>query len=386
MKRIAAVSIGLALLASCGKDEARRAAPVPVAPLTVQTATASELEWPSGFEATGTIRPRTSASLSSKVMGYVQQISVRVGDHVRAGQTLVTLEVRDLDSAVRTAEVSRAEVQSAIPEAESGIAAAQASLNLARATFRRMEDLFAKKSISNQEFDEATARLKAAEAGLEMSRARRAQIDSRMAQAEQGIRSASVMRDYSKLTAPFAGVITSRSAEPGTLATPGVPLLTLEQEGSLRLEATLDESRLGLVKVGQPVEVAIEALDRKLAARVSEIEPLVDAASRSYVAKIDLPALHQLRSGLFGRVVFGIGSRKVLTIPAGALQDRGQLQTVFVIEDGAAHTRLVTTRLVTTGERGSAGVEILSGLSAGEKVASNVSPALRDGARVEVRP
>ncbi|NDJ10784.1 MAG: efflux RND transporter periplasmic adaptor subunit [Acidobacteriia bacterium] len=391
MKRITAVSIGLALLASCGKDEARRAAPAPVAPVTVQTVTAADLEWPSGFEATGTIRARTSASLSSKVMGYVQQISVRVGDHVRAGQTLVTLEVQDLDSAVRTAEVSRAEVQSAVPEAESGIAAAQASLNLARATFRRMEDLFAKKSISNQEFDEATARLKAAEAGLEMSRARRAQIDSRMAQAEQGIRSASVMRDYSKLTAPFAGVITSRSAEPGTLATPGVPLLTLEQEGSLRLEATLDESRLGLVKVGQPVEVAIEALDRKLAARVSEIEPLVDAASRSYVAKIDLPALHQLRSGLFGRVVFGIGSRKVLTIPAGALQDRGHLQTVFVIEDGAAHTRLVTTRLVTTrlvttGERGSAGVEILSGLSAGEKVASPASPALRDGARVEVRP
>ncbi len=84
--------------------------------------------------------------------------------------------------------------------------------------------------------------------------------------------------------------------------------------------------------------------------------------------------------------MFGIGSRKVLTIPAGALQDRGQLQTVFVIEDGAAHTRLVTTRLVTTGERGSAGVEILSGLSAGEKIASPVSPALRDGARVEVRP
>ena len=381
MRRMVAVGFGLMVLVSCGKEEVRRATPVAAVPVAVHTAAAGEQEWPSGFEATGTVRARTSGAVSSKVMGYVQQVSARVGEHVRAGQTLVTLEVRDLDSAVRTAEVSKAEVQAAIPEAESSIAAARANQELARATFRRMEDLFTKKSISNQEFDEASARLKAAEASYEMARARRAQIDSRLAQADQGIRSAAVMRDYAKLTAPFAGVVTARNVEPGNLASPGTPLLVVEQEGSLRLEAMLDESRLGSVKVGQPVEVSLEALDKKLVAKVSEIEPSVDPASRSYTVKIDLPAMAQLRSGMFGRTVFATSARKVLTVPAGAVQERGQLQTVFAVEDGAAHARLVTT-----GERGAAGVEILSGLSAGEQVVSPIPAGLQDGAKVEVRP
>lgn len=381
MRRMVAVGFGLMVLVSCGKEEVRRATPVAAVPVAVHTAAAGEQEWPSGFEATGTVRARTSGAVSSKVMGYVQQVSARVGEHVRAGQTLVTLEVRDLDSAVRTAEVSKAEVQAAIPEAESSIAAARANQELARATFRRMEDLFTKKSISNQEFDEASARLKAAEASYEMARARRAQIDSRLAQADQGIRSAAAMRDYAKLTAPFAGVVTARNVEPGNLASPGTPLLVVEQEGSLRLEAMLDESRLGSVKVGQTVEVSLEALDKKLVAKVSEIEPSVDPASRSYTVKIDLPAMAQLRSGMFGRTVFATSARKVLTVPAGAVQERGQLQTVFAVEDGAAHARLVTT-----GERGAAGVEILSGLSAGEQVVSPIPAGLQDGAKVEVRP
>ncbi len=381
MRRMVTVGFGLMVLVSCGKEEVRRATPVAAVPVAVHTAAAGEQEWPSGFEATGTVRARTQGAVSSKVMGYVQQVSARVGEHVRAGQTLVTLEVRDLDSAVRTAEVSKAEVQAAIPEAESSIGAARANQELARATFRRMEDLFTKKSISNQEFDEAAARLKAAEASYEMARARRAQIDSRLAQADQGIRSAAVMRDYAKLTAPFAGVVTARNVEPGNLASPGTPLLVVEQEGSLRLEAMLDESRLGSVKVGQPVEVSLEALDKKLVAKVSEIEPSVDPASRSYTVKIDLPAMAQLRSGMFGRTVFATSARKVLTVPAGAAQERGQLQTVFAVEDGAAHERLVTT-----GERGAAGVEILSGLSAGEQVVSPIPAGLQDGAKVEVRP
>ncbi len=381
MRRMVTVGFGLMVLVSCGKEEVRRATPVAAVPVAVHTAAAGEQEWPSGFEATGTVRARTQGAVSSKVMGYVQQVSARVGEYVRAGQTLVTLEVRDLDSAVRTAEVSKAEVQAAIPEAESSIGAARANQELARATFRRMEDLFTKKSISNQEFDEAAARLKAAEASYEMARARRAQIDSRLAQADQGIRSAAVMRDYAKLTAPFAGVVTARNVEPGNLASPGTPLLVVEQEGSLRLEAMLDESRLGSVKVGQTVEVSLEALDKKLVAKVSEIEPSVDPASRSYTVKIDLPAMAQLRSGMFGRTVFATSARKVLTVPAGAVQERGQLQTVFAVEDGAAHARLVTT-----GERGAAGVEILSGLSAGEQVVSPIPAGLQDGAKVEVRP
>jgi RND family efflux transporter MFP subunit len=141
----------------------------------------------------------------------------------------------------------------------------------------------------------------------------------------------------------------------------------------------VDESKLANVRVGQAVEAVLEA-DRKLSARVSEIVPSVDAASRTYIVKLDLPATPQLRTGMFGRAIFPLGMQKVVAVPLAALMERGQLQSVFVVEDGVAHTRLVTT-----GRRIKDAVEVLSGLNAGEKVVLPLPVGLQDGARVEVR-
>jgi membrane fusion protein, multidrug efflux system len=371
--------IPVLLLASCGSEPTRRAAQTQTPPLTVQTTAASTAEWPASYEATGTVRARTTATISSKVTGYVQQVNVQVGDHIREGQLLITLEVRDLDVSVRRAEAGRSEVESAIPELENATAAAKANLDLAQATFKRMEELAAKKSISNQEFDEASARLKAAQANYEMTRSRRTQLNSKMAQVDQEVRAAGIMRDYAKLAAPFFGVVINKTVESGNLATPGAPLLTIEQDGLYRLEASVDESKLASVRVGQAVEAVIEASDRKVNARVTEIVPSVDSASRSYIVKLDLPSMPQLRTGMFGRAIFSLGMEKVVAIPVAALMDRGQLQSVFVVEDGVAHTRLVTT-----GRRTGAEVEVLSGMSPGEKVVAPVPVGLQDGAKVEV--
>ena len=371
--------ISVLLLSSCGSEPARRAAQPQAPPVAVQVAAVTSQDWPTSYEATGTVRARTTATVSSKVMGYVQQVSVQVGDRVRQGQALITLDARDLDVNLRRAEAGGAEVQSAIPELENATAAAKANLDLAQTTYNRMKELAGKKSISNQEMDEASARLKAAEANYEMMRSRRAQITSKAAVVEQEVRAAGIMRDYAKLAAPFNGVVITRTVEPGNLATPGAPLLTIEQDGLYRLEASVDESKLASVRVGQAVEAVIEA-DRKLKARVSEIVPSVDAASRTYIVKLDLPATPNLRTGMFGRAIFPLGVQKVVAVPLAALTERGQLQSVFVVEDGVAHTRLVTT-----GRRTGNAVEVLSGLTAGEKVALPVPVGLQDGARVEVR-
>ncbi|MBZ5582356.1 MAG: efflux RND transporter periplasmic adaptor subunit [Acidobacteriia bacterium] len=367
------------LLASCGKDEPQRAEAAGV-PTKVLTVAVAAQEWPAVYEATGAVRARTAATISAKVMGYVRDVKVQVGDHVTAGQTLITLDARDLEANVRRAEAGRSEVQSAIPEADNGVAAARANLDLAQATFNRMQDLASKKSISNQEFDEATARLKSAQASFEMARAKRSQLDSKMAQVEQEVSAAGIMRDYATITAPFAGVVTAKSVDPGNLSAPGAPLLTIEQAGGYRLEAQVDESKIGVIRIGQPVEVALDALDRTLTARVSEIVPAVDAASRAYVVKIDLPAAPQFRSGMFGRALFSIGRRTVLAAPPAALVERGQLQSVFVAEDGTARMRLVTV-----GQRHQDAVEVLSGLSAGERVVSPIPAGLQDGTKLEVR-
>jgi RND family efflux transporter MFP subunit len=322
-----------------------------------------------------------SAVLASKVMAYVRQVAPQVGDSVHEGQTLITLDSQDLESNVRRAEIAEAEVLSAIPEADHGVAASKASLDLAQSTFKRMQELAGKKSISNQEFDEASARLKSAQAAYDMALAKRAELDPKLAQVREGIRAARIQRDYTHISAPFSGVVTARSVEPGNLAAPGTPLLTIEQAGVYRLEASVEESRIQFVKPGQSVEVALDALDRKLTARVSEIVPAVDAASRAYTVKIDLPALSNLRSGMFGRACFPLGSRSVLAIPAQALVVRGQLQSVFAVEDGFAHARLVTT-----GTHTETGVEVLSGLTEGERIVNPIPSGLFDGSPVEVRP
>src|SRR5690348_14239888 len=180
MKTILAL-VPAILLVSCSRQDAARPKPAKTASIPVSVAAVSLENWPDLYEATGTVRARTTAVIASKVMGYVQQVSVQVGDRVREGQPLVTLDARDLEANLRRAEAGRAEAVSAQPEVENGIAAAKANYELAQATFRRIDDLASKKSVSNQEFDEASARLKAAQAAYEMVQARREQLQSRIA-------------------------------------------------------------------------------------------------------------------------------------------------------------------------------------------------------------
>lgn len=374
--------IPLALwLAGCGERprETNQAGSAP--PVSVQTVTAKQVQWPSIYNATGTVRARTSAVIAAKLMGYVREVKVQTGDRVQAGQLLVTLDARDLEINSRRAEAALEEVRSSVPEADSAVAAAKANLDLAQTTSNRMQDLWNKKSISNQEFDEASAKLKAAQAAHQMARARRAQLDAQAARVQQEVRATEVTRSYAEITAPFAGIVTAKSVDPGTLALPGAPLLTIEREGAYRLEASVEESRLAAIRVGQPVAVTLDGIDRAFDARVSEIVPAVDAASRSYTVKIELPNVPALRSGAFGRASFSLGSRSTLAIPAAAVTERGQLQSVLVAESGAAHIRLITA-----GQTNKDQVEILSGLTAGESVIFPVPRDLSDGARVESRP
>ncbi|MGB6947220.1 MAG: efflux RND transporter periplasmic adaptor subunit [Bryobacteraceae bacterium] len=384
-KRMLLLSPLVIWLAGCG-DIAREPEPSATsAPaVSVSVMIPAPQQWPAIYEATGTVRARTSSIIAAKWMGYVREVKVQVGDQVRQGQLLVALDARDLDSSVAQAAAARDEVRNEIPEAESAVAAAKANLNLAQSTFQRMNELYQRKSISDQEFDEASARLKAAQAAFEMARARRSQLDGRLAQADQQVGAAQVTRSYAELQAPFAGIVTAKSVDPGNLATPGAPLLTIERDG-YQLEASVEESKLGVIRAGQPVSVTLDGIDRNidrtLDARVSEIVPAVDTASRAYTVKIDLPPEPGLRSGIFGRARFQLGGRSVLAIPFAAVTERGQLQSVFVDENGFARTRLITL-----GDKAKDRVEVLSGLTAGEKVIFPVPQDLADGARVEVKP
>ena len=370
----------LAFATGCQKEPQRAEAAAPK-PIVVQATPAAEVEWPSVYEAVGTVRARTAAVISSRVMGYVRQVRVQPGDRVAAGQRLVVIDARDLDSALRQAEAAQAEATDATLELQNAVASARANLDLAQVTHRRMAGLFDKKSISNQEYDESAAKLKVAQAAYEMAVSKRTQLSSKIRQAEEAVQAVQIARAYAEITAPFAGIVTEKRVDGGSLATPGAPLLTLESTESYRLEAAVEEGLLPAARLGQVVTVNLDSLGQIVQGRVSEVVPSVDTPSRSFLVKIDLPQIPNLRSGIFGRAKIPRATRRVVVAPVDAVLDQGQLQSVMVVENGIARARVVTS-----GEKRNGAVEILSGLSAGEKIASPRPRNLLDGSKVEIQP
>jgi RND family efflux transporter MFP subunit len=178
------------------------------------------------------------------------------------------------------------------------------------------------------------------------------------------------------VTAPFDGVVTEKLVEPGNMASPGMPLVRVEDTRSFRLDVRVDESRVGQIATGAAVAVLLDAGMGGGAASVngtvSEIGRAVDADARAFLVKIALPEIAGLRSGMFGRARFTAPPRRVLTVPAGAIVRRGQLTSVFVVDENVARLRLVHVR----------DTEVLAGLSEGDTVIVNPSPDVVDGRRV----
>ncbi len=372
----------LAVLAGCGpgtSESAKKAEDAP--PVAVSVRKASIVKLPELYEATGSVRARVTSVLSARTMGSILEVRVQPGDSVKAGQVIAVIDARDIETSRRQAEAGRREAQDAQPEADSGVVAAKAQLDLAESSHRRMKSLFDDKSITAQEFDEAEARLKTARAAYEMARAKRHQLDSKVQQADEAVAQTKLQASYANVIAPFAGTVIERKAEPGMLASPGTPIAVVEQGGAYRLEASVDESRLAKILPGMAVRVHLDAFDKEFAARVGEVAPALDAGSHSFIVKVDLPGLQGLRSGVFGRVLFEFGQREMLAVPASALVHDGQIDRLFVAEGDAARSRMVKAAT-----RSGDMVEILSGLSAGELVIDRPPQTLTDGIRIEVRP
>jgi RND family efflux transporter MFP subunit len=363
------------------QPEAAKPAHSPAAPVAVTSLLAAPQAWPARYEASGTVRSRTTTAISSRLLASILSMPVRAGDTVSQGQVLVTLDARQAELDTRRAAASRDELNSSIPEAQSAIQAARAALALATSTAQRMRLLFDKKSISPQEMDESNARLQAAQSALDIATARRAQIDAKLAQIEVESRAADLQRSYTTLRAPFAGRITEKFAEAGAMANPGAPLLMLERTDAFQLELAVAESLLPAIQRGTPVRVNLDAISLSLDAVVSEIVPSLDTASRSFTVKVNLPQNPSLRSGLFGHGVFSGPATNILAVPMAALQTQGQIQSLFVIEDG--HAKL---RIVSTGQQRDPWIEVLSGLSAGELVITPFPTGLTEGSPVTAKP
>jgi multidrug efflux system membrane fusion protein len=379
---------------ACGRKE-HPAAEKPAPVKEVRTETASRSSVDDLYEAVGTLRSRVTTTLSSKTVGTVLAIHAREGDRVHRGQILLEVDDRDSQAQLQKARAGLMEAQDAIGEvdqniraAESAVEAAEAGRNLASSTHKRYKDLLDLRSVSPQEYDEILTRLRVAEADvsravrmLDSVRARKSQTLARIEQARADVSAGQIMTGYGRISSPMAGVVTAKHADVGLLAAPGVPLLSLEDAEHYRLEASVEESMTGRIRVGSAVRVSFDALGGKeWPCRVSEMAPGADPASRSYLVRIDLPeGTPSLRSGLYGKARFPLGSKSVLMVPQAAVLTRGQLTGVYAVDSEG----LARFRLVQTGKPVGGRIEILSGLSEGDRIVVEKPETLEDGTKVK---
>jgi membrane fusion protein (multidrug efflux system) len=334
LSAIAALSVGCAATPSMKALDTK-----PLETRTVLVAKARNVNRVQADEVVGTVRARTVTAISASIMGTVRTVNVGIGSRVRAGAVLVQLVAGEVEAKANQA----------------GAMFAQAQLDLQRA-----EQLKTTQSVSAAQVDAARVQFRVAEAAL----------------AE-----ANVMRSYTTLRAPFAGVVSEKQCAVGDLALPGKPLLTLENPDALRLEASVPEAIAQVLHKGDVLRVRIDALDTPLDATVSELGASADPATRTVLIKLDLPNLAELRPGMFGRLSVPTGEQHMVVVPTPSVMRRGQMESVFVVSDHKAQLRLVRT-----GSSSEGGTEVLAGLDDGETVVVSPLAQLVDGQPVEMKP
>jgi RND family efflux transporter MFP subunit len=293
--------------------------------------TVTPVTFPDVVNASGTADPYAEATLSTKLMGTVEAVSVREGDQVRAGDVLVRLDARDLDAKKLQAEAAQAQVEAVLREA---------TLHA-----ERMRRLFAEEAAPRAQLDAAETGLARAQAGVNAARAALAELHA--------------VRDYATVRAPFDGIVTARMIEPGSFAAPGMPLIVIQDARRLRLAVTAAPNAVRGLARGTRVEASIEG---EVADAV--VEGVIPAGGSLYTvnAIVDNSAGRHL-AGSAATLALHVGERSAMLVPVHAIVRQGDLTGVHVLEGDQA-----TLRWVRLGHATDDDVEVLAGIRAGERI------------------
>lgn len=339
--RTTGLALGLAanLLAGCNRHEEPKATTPPLPTATVRVQLLEARKHSATEDVVGTVRAKLQARIEAKIPGRIEQMRVVSGQSVKTGELLIRLDAQEI----------RAKLEQAAAVHQ------QAETDLKRTT-----SLLERGAATRSEFDAVQTR-------------------SRIAAA--AVKEAETMLGYADILAPFNGVVTRKHVDVGDLATPGKPLLEMEDPSALRVEADVAEALVDRIKLGQSLTVQVPTLASALQGTVNEIAPGTDQASRTFLVKLDLPATPGLRAGSFARVAVPVGESDGLRVPVEAVIQRGQLEYIFVVAEGKAQLRLVKT-----GKYDGKEVELLAGAAAGDRVAISGAAQLRDGQPLQVQP
>lgn len=342
---------------SCSGDKEKEAADhVQKIPVTVSTPLSNEQK---SVLASGQVESAQTANISTRMMGRITSLNVKAGDIVRKGQILATISDEDIRS-------KRSQTNALIAEAEASFASAKKD-------YDRFNNLYKQQSATAKELDNVTLQYNSAAARLTAAKQMKNEINA--------------MLSYSTLTAPFSGVVTQKLAEAGSISSPGMPILTIEQSGILQVSATVAESDINRLRLGNAATVLVKSTGKKFNGKVIQINPSSQFTGGQYIVKISIPETEKtgLYSGMFVSVDIPLKtsetvSSDMVTIPSSALINRDGLTGVYTVSN--ANTALL--RWIRTGKIYGDHVEVLSGLSKEEKFILSSESKLYNGAPVKI--
>lgn len=352
--------MGLLWMNSCSSDKEKTAASNSSATVAVTLASPTGSAT-GGINASGQIESVETANISTRIMGYITRLNVKVGDHVNAGQILAVINSQDIDA-------KGAQTNAMIAEAEANVNSAQKDLN-------RFTTLYNQQSATAKELDNVTLQYSAAKARLEAARQMRNEV--------------SAQKNYTTLTAPFSGTVVQKSAEAGTLATPGMPLLVIERNGNYQVSVAIPETEISKVKLNAKANVNIKSTGVSFAGTVAQINPSSQFSGGQYIIKISVPesARKDMYAGMYVNVVIEGKTNNttaidnIVLVPQTAIISKDQLKGLYTVS--ANNTALL--RWVRLGKNYGTDVEVISGLDKNEQFILSAEGKLYNGVPVVVK-
>lgn len=338
-------------------------------------------------------RPFQEIQIHAKVAGYVKHIDVDIGDRVRKGQTLAVLEVPELHDELEQAEASLSQSQQEVERAQHDLARAEADYTVAHLSYTRLDSVIKTRPglVAQQEVDNAAGKDQAADAQVAAAKSGLAAAQEHLRAARANRERVQALFDYTRITAPFDGIITERYADTGAMLAAGtsseqqaLPLVKLSQNGLLRLDIPVPESDVPGVRLGKKVSVNVQALNKTFEGTVVRFADKVDDATRTMMTEVDVPnpAL-ELIPGMYAYVSFPVREKKdALAVPIQALSRTGTKALAYCVNSNDQ----IEIRPVTIGIETRSRIEILSGLAEGDRVVIGNTTQLRQGQTVNPRP
>src|SRR6202048_3933365 len=323
----------------------------------------------------GEFKPFQDVDVHAKVAGYIRQIYVDVGDHVKEGQTLAVLEVPELAAQLTGAEASVRAAEEQIRKAQGDLQRAQSSHAAAHSAYARLKQAADSRAglVAQQEVDDTQAKDLETEAQTDSAEAELAAAKQQWEMAQANQKQYTALSSYTRIVAPFAGVITNRYADTGALVAAGTssstqatPVVRLAQTSKLRLVLPIPESVAAQIHLGDPVKVRVQALDQEIEGKVSRFADSLDRQTRTMETEIDFDNRSgRLISGMYTETRLSLREKKdVLTIPLEAVSRNGEDASVLAVNG----QNVVEARELRLGGGERVRVEVLAGLSEGERV------------------